>query len=61
MTATELDPLTHCAAICISTSTDPHARQQSAIIMNSSIILDLIKSGDFDIKKIVNIAEDVIR
>jgi len=29
--------------------------------MNSSIILDLIKSGDFDIKKIVNIAEDVIR
>jgi len=59
--ATEMDPYTHCAAIVISTSDDPQARQLSTIVTNSSLVLDVLSSGDFSTKKIARIASDALR
>lgn len=61
MIATEMDPDTHCAAIVISTSDDPQARQLSTIVMNSSLVLDVLNSGDFSMKKMTRIASDALR
>ena len=59
--ATEMDPYTHCAAIVISTSDDPQARQLSTIVTNSSLVLDVLNAGDFSIKKITRVASDALR
>jgi len=59
--ATQMDPDTHCAAIVISTSDDPQARQLSTIVTNSALILDVLKSGEFSVKKITRVASDAIR
>src|SRR6266700_3485065 len=59
--ATQMDPDTHCAAIIISTSDDPQARQLSTIVTNSALVLDVLKSGEFSVKKITRVASDAIR
>ena len=59
--ATEMDPYTHCAAIIISTSDDPQARQLSTIVTNLSLVLDVLNAGDFSIKKITRVASDALR
>ena len=56
-----MDPHTHCAAIIISTSDDPQARQLSGVVTNSSLIVDLLDLGEFNIKKITRIASDLLR
>ena len=56
-----MDPYTHCAAIIISTSDDPQARQLSTIVTNSSLVLDVLNAGDFSIKKITRVASDALR
>ena len=59
--ATQMDPDTHCAAIIISTSDDPQARQLSTIVTNSALVLDVLKSGEFSMKKITRVASNAIR
>ena len=59
--ATQLDPHTHMAAICISTSDDPHARQLSSLVTDSSLFLGFMEKGDFDVKKFINTMSDLLR
>jgi hypothetical protein len=59
--ATQLDPFTHVACICISTSNDPHARQMSSLVTDSSLFLSVLESGDFDAKKFINTMSDLLR
>lgn len=59
--ATVLDPHTHVAAICISTSDDPHARQLSSLVTDSSLFLSVVEKGDFDVKKFTNTMADLLR
>lgn len=59
--ATQLDPYTHVAAICISTSEDPHARQLSSMVTDSSLFLNVAEKGDFNVKKFINTMSDLLR
>lgn len=59
--ATQLDPHTHVAAICISTSDDPHVRQLSSLVMDSSLFLAIVEKGDFNVKKFINTMSDLLR
>jgi len=61
MVAMQLDPHTHVAAVCISTSSDPYARQMSSVVTSSSVMLDLMKGGEFDVKKVVTMISDIVR
>jgi len=59
--ATQLDPHTHVAAICISTSDNPHARQLSSLVTDSSLFLGVAEKGDFNVKKFINTMSDLLR
>jgi len=59
--ATQIDPHTHVAAFCVSTSDDPHARQLTSLVTDSSLILEVIEQGDFDAKAFLAIMADLVR
>ena len=59
--ATKLDPFTYVASICISTSDDPYVQQMSLLVMDSSLFLSMVESGDFDAKKFINTMSDLLR